>query len=200
MLMDLMIGNYCLNDKDTMSPPPGSSDKPAYFAVPIDGIVSVLVSVLESLDNGAGDVVLVVIGNPCSVIVVVSSPADDKDAATAIVVSDVSDGSGAIFMIVSIDEGASAVIISITVTVIYWSPILVIVLAVGAGAVIVTFIIVSVDIVKIEIIILDDGSSNVVVAVVINDEGAVAFNSTNNSFSRDKVRITTFVYWLMDGE
>ena len=69
-----MIGNCFLDDEDLVSAPPGSSDKPVSLAVTIYGIVSLFLYVLVALDDGAGSVVLVIIGNPGSFIVVVSYP------------------------------------------------------------------------------------------------------------------------------
>ena len=61
-----------------MPPPLDPTINVSPLALIIDGIVSVLVYVLVALDNGAGTVVLVVIDNPGYVILVVSSPADNK--------------------------------------------------------------------------------------------------------------------------
>ena len=58
---------------------------------------------MVSLDDGAGAVVLVAIENEYSVIVVVSSPSDNKCTGAVVVVSAVVDGSGAVFSIVVVD-------------------------------------------------------------------------------------------------
>ena len=63
--------------------PPGYSYKPVPLSVPIDGIISVLVS----LYDGSGYVVLFAIDSPGSVMVVFSSPEYDKGSGTIAVVS-----------------------------------------------------------------------------------------------------------------
>ena len=92
--------------------PPVPSNKPVYLAFPIGGILSVLVSLLVSLDGGAGAVVLVVIDNKWFVIVVVSSPVDYKGIGAIVVVSTAIDGYGSVLSVVVSDEGASAAAIS----------------------------------------------------------------------------------------
>ena len=120
----------------------------AAYSITIYGILYVLVSILVALDDCSGAVLLAVIENPGSVIVVVSSPSDDKGASTVIVVSAAVDGSGAVFLIIVVDKGSGVGIIAITVTVVSWSPITFIVLSVGAGNVVVSFVVVSMNIVN----------------------------------------------------
>ena len=100
------------------------------------------------------------------------------------------------FSIVVVDEGSGTVVIAITVTVISWSPMLVIVFSVGDGAVVVSFVIVLVDIIKTETIVLDNGAG----AIVVDYEGAGDVKSTHNKFRWERGRMTTLVYWLMDGD
>ena len=163
-------------------------------------LVSILVYVLVALDGGAGAVVLVVINNIGYVIVFFSSPEDDEVARYAIVVSAVVDGSGAVFLIVVVDEGAGAVVVAITGTVVSWSSFIVTVLAVGDRVVVAYFIIISVDIIEIETIVLDNGAGTVVAAVVVDDDGAGAAESTHPAFSWDRGRMNKLVYWFMGGE
>ena len=99
--------------------PPGFSNKPVSLTVSIYFIVSVLLSVLVSLDENAVAVVLVRINNPGSVIVVVSSLENDKDANAVTVVSAIVYGSVTVFPIVVVDEGVACLHCSLF-PVVFW--------------------------------------------------------------------------------
>ena len=72
---------------------------------------------MAALDESLSAVDLVVIDNPGSVIVVVSSPEDDEGYSAVVVVSAIVDDSGAVFSIIVINKVAGAVVLTITVTV-----------------------------------------------------------------------------------
>ena len=104
---------------------------------------------MVALDNVYGAVVLVVIKNPGSVILVESSPEDYEGNSAVLGSSAVIDGSGAVFLIVVVENGTGAVVVYINVAVFSWYLITVILLAVGFVAFTISFVVVSVDIVEI---------------------------------------------------